>query len=278
MVRTVRRAQLGDWADAKLLLIIALMISLVLIGAGWLGLHPLLQLDPGWRVLAGGLIFGVAAAWNQGCFVGTSIQLMAGDLRAALSVLGWVVGFRLLGLPAPLQALPSSGGRGVLSAALLLVLLLTLGLRPRFQNPNPAAIQAPLNWRAALVCGVMLGVLDNDLWRWDPSSLARALAHPATLAMTGHGLFGLMLLVGMAADAQLQHRFSLTLPRCRDLPRVAYGGAMAIGAALAMGGNDSQLLRYLPSGSPHSWLAVPVMVVGILVGLKLAGRLRQTSA
>ncbi len=38
-----------------------------------------------------------------------------------------------------------------------------------------------------------------------------------------------------------------------------------------MGGNDVLLLRYLPDGSPHGWLALLAMVLGILVGLTWVG-------
>jgi hypothetical protein len=51
---------------------------------------------------------------------------------------------------------------------------------------------------------------------------------------------------------------------------------MAMGAVLAMGGNDSQLLRYLPNGSPQAWLAVPTMLIGIAVGLNIADVLKTT--
>ena len=58
------------------------------------------------------------------------------------------------------------------------------------------------------------------------------------------------------------------MPLTADLVRLPFVMAMAAGAVLAMGGNDTQLLRYLPGGSPHGWIAVPAMVAGIVASLR----------
>ena len=274
MVGTVRLALRGEWADTQATLIICSMITAVLLLAGLAEHRPLEQYGAPLRVLAGGLLFGVTAAWNKGCFVGTSIQLMAGDLRGLISVVGWVLGFRLLGSPMALPVLPSSDGRALITLAVLVLPLLLLLWRNRLR-PSTGPDQQQVDWRSSILCGVMLGVLDNDLWKWDPSAVARALSQPMALVQAwqqgqGHVVFGLMLLVGMFADALIQRRWRWVAPDWRDLPRLGYGMAMAMGAVLAMGGNDSQLLRYLPNGSPQGWLAVPAMVGGIIAGFRIA--------
>lgn len=250
------------------------MITAVLLLAGLAEHRPLERYDAPLRVLAGGLLFGVTAAWNKGCFVGTSIQLMAGDLRGLISVTGWILGFRLLGSPMALPVLPSSDGRALITLAVLVLPLLLLLWRNRLR-PSTGPDQQQVDWRSSILCGVMLGVLDNDLWKWDPSAVARALSQPMALVQAwqqgqGHVVFGLMLLVGMFADALIQRRWRWVAPGWRDLPRLGYGMAMAMGAVLAMGGNDCQLLRYLPNGSPQGWLAVPAMVGGIIAGFRIA--------
>ncbi len=158
---------------------------------------------------------------------------------------------------------------------MVLLLLLSLtrwAVRPVVPQPGSVAGEG-VAWRASIACGALLALIDNDLWRWDPSSLARVLAHPLDLAESLQRrdplpLLGLVLLAGMAAEALLQRRYRIALPRPADLVRLPYGMAMAAGALLAMGGNDSQLLRFLPGGSPHGWVAVPAMVAGILIGLR----------
>lgn len=273
MVAAVAKAANGDWDTARVIALISIAISAVLLVLEAAGSVPR-QLVPAWPVVAGGVLFGVAAAWNRGCFVGTSIQLAGGDLRALLTLGGWVLGYAVAGNPMALAAVPGQPQRTAVALAVLLLLLaLTrLALRPVVPQPGSRAGEG-VAWRASIACGAMLALVDNDLWRWDPSSLARALAQPLALAESLQRrdplpLLGLVLLAGMAAEVLLQRRYRITVPHLADLVRLPYGMAMAAGALLAMGGNDSQLLRFLPGGSPHGWVAVPAMVAGILIGLR----------
>jgi hypothetical protein len=266
--------------NAKAILLISSVITLVLTLLHGLEHRPLVQYAATFRVVLGGLLFGITAAWNRGCFVGTSIQLMTGDLRGLLSVAGWILGFRLLGMPMELAVIPTSIWRGIISLVALgslLVLVLSNGRRAEAVDNQ----EKPVKWRASLACGVMLALLDNDLWNWDPSSLAKAFAHPLGLWQAwqqgqGQVVFGLMMLVGMFIDGLLQKRLCLVIASWSDWPRIAYGVTMAMGAVLAMGGNDSQLLRFLPNGSPHAWLAIPAMLIGIAGGLNIANVLKST--
>ncbi len=86
-------------------------------------------------------------------------------------------------------------------------------------------------------------------------------------------MLGLVLLLGMALNARLEQRFNLRPLRLQQWRRLPCGIAMAFGATLAMGGNDAQILRYLPGGSPHSWLVLPAMAMGVLLGFWLAERI-----
>lgn len=273
MVAAVARASDGHWDTARAIALISIGISVGLLILEAAGTVPR-QLSPNWTVVAGGVLFGIAAAWNRGCFVGTSIQLAGGDLRALLTLVGWVLGYGVAGSPMALAALPGQPQRTAVALLVLIVLLALSRLagRPAVPQPGSPAV-AGVAWRASLACGAMLALIDNDLWRWDPSSLARALAQPLALAESLQRrdpvpLLGLVLLAGMAAEPLVQRRSRITVPRAADLVRLPYGMAMAAGALLAMGGNDSQLLRFLPGGSPHGWLAVPAMLAGILFGLR----------
>ena len=273
MVAAVAKASNGDWDIARAIALICIGISAVLLSLEMGGSVPR-QLAPDWRVGVGGVLFGVAAAWNRGCFVGTSIQLASGDFRALCTVMGWVMGDAVAGSPTALVALPGQPQRTAAMLVVLLLLLGLMGLAARSPSPTPgvSAFKA-VAWRSSIACGAMLALVDNDLWHWDPSSLAHALADPLVLAESLKRrdplpLLGLVLLAGMAAEALLGRRFRITCPRIADLVRLPYGMAMAAGALLAMGGNDSQLLRFVPGGSPHGWVAVPAMVTGIMLGLR----------
>lgn len=273
MVAAVARAIDGHWDTVRAIALISIGISAVLLTLEAAGSVPR-QLTPDWPVVAGGVLFGFAAAWNRGCFVGTSIQLAGGDLRALLTLVGWVLGYGVAGSPMALAALPGQPQRTAVALVVLVVLLVLTrqAKSPAVPQPGSPAL-AGVAWRASIACGAMLALIDNDLWRWDPSSLARSLAQPLALAESLQRgdpapLLGLVLLAGMAAEALVMHRSRITVPRAADLVRLPYGVAMALGALLAMGGNDSQLLRFLPGGSPHGWVAVPAMVAGILLGLR----------
>jgi hypothetical protein len=273
MVAAVAKAINGVWDTARAIALISIGISAVLLALEAAGSVPR-QLAPAGPVVAGGVLFGVAAAWNRGCFVGTSIQLAGGDLRALLTMGGWVLGYALAGSPMALAALPGQPQRTAVALVVLgLLLALThLSVRPAGSQPGSPAGEG-VAWRASIACGALLALIDNDLWRWDPSSLARALAQPLALVESLQRrdplpLLGVVLLAGMAAEVLLQRSYRIRLPGLADLVRLLYGMAMACGALLAMGGNDSQLLRFLPGGSPHAWVAVPAMVAGILIGLR----------
>lgn len=284
LVAAVAKARKGHWDSAQAITLISLGIGVVLVGLLLVAHRLPRQLAPDWGVLAGALLFGVAAAFNRGCFIGTSIQLAGGDLSALYSVMGWVLGFLIVGSSASVAPLPSQPLRTLMTLAVL-ALLLGLSLLTTY---GPSVVRIPprppsgsgVQWRASIACGAMLGLIDNDLWRWDPSSLAQGFAgrlallngwqHPAM----GKPL-GLLLIAGMACDALMQGRWRLVLPSRGDLSRLPSGMAMAAGASLAMGGNDSELLRYLPSGSPHSWVALPAMVLGVLLCLRGLGRLER---
>ena len=100
-------------------------------------------------------------------------------------------------------------------------------------------------------------MLDNDLWKWDPSAVARALSHPMALTEARaqgqvHVVFGLMLLVGMFADALIQRRWRWVAPDWRDLPRLGYGVAMAMGAVLAMGSMTVNCCGICPTAHPKA--------------------------
>jgi hypothetical protein len=261
MVAAVAEAVKGDWGACRCIATIALAISAVLLLLGVADGHAPMQLNPNWRVPLGGLLFGIAAAWNRGCFIGTTIQLSGGNLNALLPITGWVVGFRLLQPPRLMPLPDASPWRTGIALVALVALMLWLIQRQRTNQGDK------VDWHASFACGLMLGLLDNDRWGWSPSTLASSVAH---IGAVGSSWLGLVMLLGMAVESALQGRFHWRLPDWRQWGRLPMGIAMAIGASLAMGGNDSQILRYLPGGSPHGWLAVPTMAIGVLLGQALA--------
>jgi hypothetical protein len=266
MVAAVIKASEGDWSGAKVITSICLVISGGLIALGVLSGRPTMQLQGGGSILFGGLLFGLAAVWNRGCFIGTTLQLSDGDLSALFAMAGWIAGFRILASTSDPTDLGSALWRQSIAFVLLSGLICCVSVKKHHDSTNP------IQWRSSMGCGLMMAMLDNDHWAWAPSALASTLAHPISGATPWAGL---LLITGMVIGSVYSGRFAVRLPRWSDCWRFPWGIGMAMGAALAGGGNDSQMLRFLPGGSPHAWLAVPAMVSGALVTVALSKPARR---
>jgi hypothetical protein len=81
-------------------------------------------------------------------------------------------------------------------------------------------------------------------------------------------------MIGMFVDAWRTKRFELVKTKhARCMTQQLSGTLMGIGASLAMGGNDSQLLLALPTFSLAGILAVAGIVVGLFIGLDIRKRI-----
>lgn len=275
MVRAVLGVRAGDLAPARCVLAISLAIALSLqLLAVAHGGETMPTYSPQLPVLLGGLLFGIAARANGGCFVGSTNELCRGQGRRLLTVAGWVLGFALLRRP----PLPSHGQRPVELALVLIalvLLLLTLERRARWRRqpfePNPAVpgLRGRRAWGLMLSCGVLMGLLHHTGLPWDPSSLARALGR----ALVGEPLpastpAALLLLLGMALVQRWRGPIQLQGVRWADLPLLFWGTVMALGAVWGMGANDGYLFRSLPIGSLHAAAGLAAMTAGILLPLR----------
>jgi len=129
MVRAVLGVREGAYAPARCVLAISLAIALSLqLLALVQGGEPRPSYAPSSAVLLGGLVFGIAARANGGCYIGSFNELCRGHGRRLYTVAGWVLGFALLRV----RSLPPHGQRPwevALVIAALTALLLGLGLQ-----------------------------------------------------------------------------------------------------------------------------------------------------
>jgi hypothetical protein len=274
MVRAVLGVREGAFAPARCVLAISLAIALSL------QLLALLQggearptYSPSAAVLLGGLLFGVAARANGGCYIGSFNELCCGHWRRLYTVAGWVLGFALLRVP----SLPPHGQRPwevALVIAALTVLLLGLGLQAwrRRQDfcPNPAipGLRGVRAWGLMLSSGVLMGLLHHTPWPWHPSSLARQLGQalagaPLPLATASALLVPLGMVIVHRWRGQLQPQWL----RAADWPLLLWGTLMGLGTVWGMGANDGYLFRSLPLGSMHAFAGLAAMTLGILLPL-----------
>ncbi len=229
-------------------------------------------------VALGGILFGLGSAFNQGCGVSTLSKLSRGDLKMIATIIGWLVGWSLLANSSinftPKQlSLPAEIEYSILlgiSIILSIWVLLGDSLRKKL-------------WFGMMGIGLLAGFLFLLEPSWPPSGLLNDLSG-SLLGVEGKFMpsitrftIFLALITGMAIAAWRTRRFKLELPNTKqNTLHLVAGVFMGLGASLAMGGNDSQLLLALPAFSPAGFVAVSSMLVGIAVGLKVYEKLKQS--
>ena len=124
--------------------------------------------------------------------------------------------------------------------------------------------------------GLLAGFLFLYERGWTPSGLLHDLSATArgveasTWPKPGRYLIIVFLLSGMAFVAIRTKSFELKVPSAKaGVVHLLAGTSMGIGAALARGGNDSQLLLTLPVFSPAGITAVASMLLGLYLGLRM---------
>ncbi len=216
----------------------------------------------------GGLLFGLGAAFNHGCGVSTISKLARGHLVMLATIAGWLLGWLLLAifLPVPKAAhfqVASEWHYGglVLLLSLLIVLFVTR-LKPKDRKI----------WRGMLAIGLMAGIAFLYEPQWTPSGLLKAISlavwdgDASRWPSMERFMLIAALITGMAVAALWTRSFKLVWSNWRGYFRHGLAGIlMGIGAALANGGNDSQLLLALPAMSPAGVVTVLSMLLGIYV-------------
>ena len=223
----------------------------------------------------GGVLFGIGAAFNQGCGVSTLSKLSRGDLSMTATIFGWLTGWIILAtwrpeISASPLPLPTNVTYGVLIfLSLLIGVWAFIGDRQRKQL-----------WFGMMGIGLLAGFIFLYQPKWTPSGLLQDLSQAIlekndTLwpNIERYFLFA-GLLIGMFVAAWRTKRFELITPKLTSLmTHLLAGTLMGIGASLAMGGNDSQLLLALPTFSLAGILAVAGIVVGLFIGLDIRKRI-----
>ncbi len=251
--------------------------------AAWAGLAvvPLAWLLPGHVMLSathdvlavavlGGLLLGIGAFVNKGCFFGTFVQLVGGDLNYLATLLGlgggvmaahvWLAGARPATNAPALAAVPDMAGMLWLAATGLAAV--TLLLRAVRGSGAAAAIM--------LTLGIGGGLLFATISGWDFASvlsqysfrlLDAGLPSPSKLAI----LSTLGMVAGGIWAAVSAGVFRLRGLRLSTLVLCFSGGALMGGAAyLVPGGNDGMLLKGIPSLAPHALAGYLAMLTAML--------------
>jgi hypothetical protein len=232
---------------------------------------PYQRIAVDWWFLLGGFLFGIGTAFNQGCGVSTLSKLSRGELEMVATISGWLLGWYILDLWGPsvqinLVETPGLGVFGILAGTSVVLFFWLL-------RSDPARRKL---WFAMMGIGLLAGFLFLYERGWTPSGLLHDLSAAARgvdsspWPSASRYLIILSLLGGMISVAMRTKSFKLRVPKAKVvLIHLLAGSLMGVGAALAKGGNDSQLLLTLPVFSPAGLAAVASMLLGLYLGLRV---------
>jgi len=222
-------------------------------------LHPLF--------ITGGFLFGLGASINQACSISTMNQLAKGHIGKLFTMIGWFLGWSIwsqvvrrdiISVQYQILDVLSFTDTLIISVSVTSILVICV---LRFKPP------------IKLILGVSsIGFIASLLYylvpNWTPSALMKDLGN-ATLYGEPVPQFLRMgivvaLLVGMWISVLINHNARLRFPRWRSSIRfLSAGTMMGVGAGMALGGNDTQLLFGIPATSPGALSALLFMFLGI---------------
>jgi hypothetical protein len=222
----------------------------------------------------GGIIFGFGTSFNNGCGVSTLSKLSRGDSKMIFTIIGWLIGWTILAVLSP----PTDHHKLVISSDVTISVLVTLSIAlvvwAFLGNKERKKI-----WFTMMSIGLIAGFVFLFDPKWPPSGLLYKVSH--ALASSDNALWPpkesyflfLALLLGMFSAAWHTKKFEMIKSNWQQWSlHIIAGTFMGVGASLALGGNDSQLLLALPTFSPGGIVAVIGMVLGIWTGLFIRER------
>ncbi|MCL1060697.1 YeeE/YedE family protein [Shewanella benthica] len=232
---------------------------------------PFISYEYSFLALIGGLLFGIGAAFNTGCGVSTISKLARGQLVMFFTICGWLVGWLLLTTFVPQYQitqyqLNSSWHYAILISMSFAIVLCTT----RMSRENRRL------WLSMMGIGFTAGIVFLTEPKWTPSGLLKDISlsiwHQDSALWPSDSRFVLIaaLIIGMIVAAVHRKTFKFIPLNRKDCIRHLLAGClMGIGAAIASGGNDSQLLLGLPSLSPAGITTILSMLVGIALGRRI---------
>jgi uncharacterized membrane protein YedE/YeeE len=222
----------------------------------------------------GGVLFGFGTAFNQGCGVSTLSKLSRGDSKMIFTILGWLVGWTIFANWNPSISHNKFTISSGLTIGVLAILSVALIVWAFIGDKKRRKL-----WLTMMSIGLIGGFFFLFDPKWPPSGLLHKLSHALASSdnalwppKESHFLFN-SLLIGMFSAAWYTNKFEVVKSEWKQWSlHITAGTCMGIGASLALGGNDTQLLLALPTFSPGGAVAVLGMLAGIWVGLFIRER------
>jgi hypothetical protein len=220
--------------------------------------------------MIGGFLFGLGAAFNNGCGVSTISKLSRGHLTMLITVLGWFIGWLLLTkfiADHPLIGFTIKPIYHLTGLFILSVIVLVFAFKVSSENKKILFTMLGIG-----LLGSLVFLIEPN---WTPSALLKDMSYSYWLNQSAlwppNSRFILIsfLILGMLLAALRAKTFKLIIDKWQVcFKHLLAGICMGVGAALANGGNDSQLLLALPGLSLAGFVSVFFMLIGIFVGVK----------
>jgi toxin CptA len=279
-VATVRALlQQRQASGVAALVVAASTAGALLLGTALLtGHRETLALGPAvsWPLAMGGVLLGLGALLNGGCYLSSVTYVGTGNFHYLLTLSGFAFTAHFLPV-APHAAVsamrpyvPVLAGWGLFVAVTAFALRYSRSLR---------ADDAVFSWRrrwpwplAAVACGGMAALVNLQMPNWSYSKLLEALARPDAGGLGWRfALPAIAIFAGAISSSLLAGQFQLARPSVVKAARCVGGGIlMAYAAAQVPGGNDSLLLWAIPSLALYGLVAYLLMLATISCALACA--------
>lgn len=263
------------------------LLAAILMSGLWVGAFSVLANHYGWAqpftrfafhpaFAIGGFVFGVGASINQACSVSTLNQFARGNLSMLFTMAGWFIGWYIWGITSaklaitinyqqlPLLNQPFVNTMFGLSVLFTLLIILFF--------PKERA-----RWLSVSAIGLLVSVLFFIEPVWAPSRLVQDLGLSIVEDKQAPSIYrsalALMMLIGMWVSVMIYRDKRFRWPTINKSIRHSFAGVMmGVGGAIALGGNDSQILMGIPSMSFGAMTAIAFMLIGIAFEQSLYNR------
>lgn len=268
LVRAVKKAMNGQPS----------LLAAILMSGLWVGAYSVLANYNDWSqpfprfaahlwFAVGGFLFGIGAGINQACSVSTLYQFARGNLSMLFTMVGWFVGWYIWdSLSSNFLRTISYEQLPLLSEQFVNVMfglsvLFTLVIILRY--PKERGL-----WLGVSAIGLIVSVVFFIELMWAPSRLIQDMGRSVVEDKPPPSIYrvclAVMMLIGMRISIVWHKEKRFRWPTVYKFIRHGFGGLMmGIGGAIALGGNDSQILMGIPSMSFGAMTTITFMLIGI---------------
>lgn len=255
----------------------SLLVAILMSGL-WVGAYSVLANYNDWpqpfprfffhfSFAVGGFLFGIGAGINQACSVSTLNHFAQGNVSMLFTMLGWFIGWYIWDLIVTsftitinYQQLPQLSQQvvNIMFGLCVFFTLLVISLCPKERGL----------WLGVSVIGLLVAALFFIELMWAPSRLIQDMGRSVVQDQSAPSIYrislAVMMLIGMRISVVLYQEKRFRWPTVSKFLRHSIGGLlMGIGGAIALGGNDSQILMGMPAMSFGAMTAIVFMLIGI---------------